>query len=178
MGLPRARGDGPLRHAHWLLTGRASPRSRGWTLKTGAWMPHGAGFPALAGMDPSVPPPRLATSRASPRSRGWTHHPVAVDQAVVGFPALAGMDPAGARSSPRSPRLPRARGDGPWRDPDSGRRIVASPRSRGWTPCMRRLTRSPLGFPALAGWTRPVNHRRKLGCGFPALAGMDPALYI
>ena len=50
-GLPRARGDGPLRRIGRVEIEPASPRPRGWTASSlydpGPWV----GFPAPAGMD-------------------------------------------------------------------------------------------------------------------------------
>ena len=131
--LPRTRGDGPVDTKASSLSSMASPHTRGWTL-----IPHeveaGAiGFPAHAGMDPSLrdghgEQPRLPRTRgdgpacwmayrlgirASPHTRGWTppgsmHRPI-----LRGFPAHAGMDPTAGRLACRLPRLPRTRGDGP-----------------------------------------------------------------
>ena len=51
--LPRARGDGPQIARFRSHTTAASPRSRGWTLEHPGHPQVAAGFPALAGMDPS-----------------------------------------------------------------------------------------------------------------------------
>ena len=90
----------------------------------------------------------------SPRSRGWTPPRRAGPRHAAGFPALAGMDPGTSPARAAAPRIPRARGDGPWRLCEAVRIFRDSPRSRGWTP----------------GPGRPADART----GFPALAGMDP----
>ena len=112
-GLPRARGDGPVVVIARAGVGKASPRSRGWTLLEGDRRSNGGGFPALAGMDPYRPTGRRSRARlprargdgpaaaparefevtASPRSRGWTRDRAVRRGVAPGFPALAGMDP-------------------------------------------------------------------------------------
>ena len=67
--LPRARGDGPARRDLVSRHGGASPRSRGWTLATIRVPDVAPGFPALAGMDLGLPPPRSYPGRL-PRARG------------------------------------------------------------------------------------------------------------
>ena len=153
LGLPRARGDGPLRRPEWAWDAPASPRPRGWTRAwTGAIMFSG-GFPAPAGMDPSAPSSSTPSSRlprargdgphgrtaelksapASPRPRGWTVIVDLPDVRPLGFPAPAGMDPTRRASAWKWTGLPRARGDGPTSAPLTSNTIAASPRPRGWT---------------------------------------------
>ena len=183
IGLPRARGDGPLTASGPALGLEASPRSRGWTRIHRRRRTGGRGFPALAGMDPRGEAPDgllsgLPRARgdgpargaavhvagmASPRSRGWTARPRGAAGASGGFPALAGMDPARQAERRAKRRLPRARGDGPRSLRDARRRGRASPRSRGWTPYYGIVRRLPCGFPALAGMDP-----RTLGCGLAA----------
>ena len=50
--IPRARGDGPPTTLSAETSAADSPRSRGWTHDTARPAVSGAGFPALAGMDP------------------------------------------------------------------------------------------------------------------------------
>ena len=87
----------------------------------------------------------------SPRSRGWTLPVLGRRTAVTGFPALAGMDPAAAGGGSGSPRIPRARGDGPCLPISSAECTTDSPRSRGWTPRAVPRDAPAIGFPALAG---------------------------
>ena len=118
-----------------VLLGRTadSPRSRGWTGTMALTIPQLAGFPALAGMDPTfsrgsaackwIPrargdgPQEMPILRRvvtdSPRSRGWTVYVVLDAARIIGFPALAGMDPARPRRPWAALGIPRARGDGP-----------------------------------------------------------------
>ena len=73
-----------------------------------------AGFPAHAGMDPSIghtPPIALVVS---PPTRGWTRVALPVEDKRPGFPAHAGMDP-----------LP---------CPTHAGLNMVSPPTRGWTP--------------------------------------------
>ena len=169
--IPRARGDGPPPPVAVHDVHRDSPRSRGWTRTEVARGHPGAGFPALAGMDPSraafaasaawIPRargdgPRGSFSMASaisdsPRSRGWTPLAAPRQGSHVGFPALAGMDPPNSRPGTARPRIPRARGDGPCRAGWMRPSATDSPRSRGWTPMARCFPPGARGFPALAG---------------------------
>ena len=201
-GLPRARGDGPRSTTKRVISGMASPRSRGWTpAGSPRWTPR-SGFPALAGMDREDPPDGLILERlprargdgpsergtyslgsgASPRSRGWTRNFEAHLLSCLGFPALAGMDPRRATSTAGRPRLPRARGDGPVEVMFPLAVTGASPRSRGWTPFEPRPADVLSGFPALAGMdpsrprrsTRPLGLPRARGDG-PTSTSDDPA---
>ena len=173
--LPRARGDGPSPLADAAGPTRASPRSRGWTAVSYRVTAAAYGFPALAGMDPArrlwapcaagLPRARgdgpastletITPSLASPRSRGWTRCNDGCTGYQGGFPALAGMDPRAPSSPPGQPGLPRARGDGPGSLGGAATRMVASPRSRGWTRGVVPLDRRRVGFPALAGMDPP-----------------------
>ena len=134
-GIPRARGDGPARRRRRELPRRDSPRSRGWTVPVFSNQTDVGGFPALAGMDPSMrcshrtwpgiprargdgpglPPCGQPPPKDSPRSRGWTRWPALGTALGWGFPALAGMDPRPGRRRPGAAGIPRARGDGPHR---------------------------------------------------------------
>ena len=182
--LPRARGDGPLPVMIAAGWSKASPRTRGWTPDSGRVGRGLHGFPAHAGMDPSTPlhklsPLRLPRARgdgpeqkraeraspgelASPRTRGWTagepegwtrYQTPGTDRS--GFPAHAGMDPRRAASRLASPRLPRARGDGPCHRRSNIRLTPASPRTRGWTLIELPDRRTNEGFPAHAGMDPP-----------------------
>ena len=177
VGIPRARGDGPVTVLPNPRRRTDSPRSRGWTVGKPQYRRAPMGFPALAGMDPrrarrcsrpgGIPRARgdgpgnvpRAASRPSdsPRSRGWTPEQIARVERPGGFPALAGMDRAPGAGSRPVRGIPRARGDGPRTRSSEPGRPADSPRSRGWT-----VGRFPNGD---QGW------------GFPALAGMDPGAF-
>ena len=153
----------------------ASPHTRGWTLDVDQVAGEAQGFPAHAGMDPSVPtgdrsPPRLprtrgdgpfsyfgirTASQASPHTRGWTLAQDEWQRGAPGFPAHAGMDPIAIRPASSGARLPRTRGDGP----------------------VQRDSLTPLeeASPHTRGWTRPAGRDGQTPGGFPAHAGMDPA---
>ena len=194
-GLPRARGDGPDGDSGDDEDDGASPRSRGWTVQRMTEAVLGAGFPALAGMDPPPHPrspgrrglPRargdgpvpilIATAAdvASPRSRGWTPGRVGYRVHLRGFPALAGMDPRPLPARRPAEGLPRARGDGPRVLAAASRDWVASPRSRGWTRAMPHPDRHARGFPALAGMDPGTDVTRRRRAGLPRARGDGPA---
>ena len=91
-GVPRRRGDGPLKSRLHYLWAECSPQARGWT--GGFAIPHGHDtvFPAGAGMDrgvghgqsknasvprrrgdgPSHWPHKRTRRKCSPQARGWT----------------------------------------------------------------------------------------------------------
>ena len=192
--IPRARGDGPWLRRAPACTGRDSPRSRGWTRYGSPPNPVSIGFPALAGMDraweadpgardriprargdgPQGEPSPARRRPDSPRSRGWTFDAAGDGAAGDGFPALAGMDPGARRASRFGPRIPRARGDGPF----SGLRWVCheedSPRSRGWTPRPYRVRVNIGGFPALAGMDRDAEEQAAARLRIPRARGDGP----
>ena len=114
IGFPRTRGDGPA----WRrpMPGRppVSPHTRGWTRVVRDRRHERRGFPAHAGMDPSLMrfwnatvrfprtrgdgpgsrPGPTSRSRVSPHTRGWTRGLSRSTRSARGFPAHAGMDPA------------------------------------------------------------------------------------
>ena len=154
---PRPRGDGPWTCCHDRIDGSVSPPTRGWT----ALCPrlHGlvCGFPAHAGMDPSLsqndrcplwfPRPRgdgpsnpvsfIRYPLVSPPTRGWTPTSRWRTHRQQGFPAHAGMDPM---------------------------------------PSTRRLSTSQVS-PPTRGWTAGKLNGRGQRVGFPAHAGMDPTTW-
>ena len=109
---------------------RDSPRSRGWTRFRRRIVCPGAGFPALAGMDP--------------RGSRWQRNICRIPRARGDGPSLFG-------GGPRSIGIPRARGDGPRLAASKPKPKPDSPRSRGWTRPWRTCNRCCKGFPALAG---------------------------
>ena len=177
--LPRTRGDGPLATCHTGRSVRASPHTRGWTLRPGADDARRGGFPAHAGMDPSpraisrgrawLPrtrgdgpdrgPAALRLRMASPHTRGWTRWQGRRLPRGRGFPAHAGMDPGAATAPTGVSGLPRTRGDGPHVCCRVIRRTSASPHTRGWTPRAGPLRAQAPGFPAHAGMD-PRRRRR------------------
>ena len=176
--LPRLRGDRPRSRPRYVRGDRPFARSIGST-----------GFPACAGIDPSLARDRALA--ASPPARGSTRPPRAMR-----LPRLRGDRPENRDDDPASWRLPRLRGDRP--HPGIKKpRAVRLPRLRGdrpgteWARCLWG------GFPACAGidprvrgrstslWqasppargsTRVRAFTGAAVCGFPACAGIDPSL--
>ena len=168
--LPRRRGDGPFRHRR---TGAVadSPAGAGMdlsdTVRTGAV----ADSPAGAGMDlpGTVGPERLPTP---PQARGWTFQ--------------TPSDRSGCR-------LPRRRGDGPFRHRRTGavadspagagmdlsgtvgpERLPTPPQARGWTfqtPFGPERLPTP---PQARGWTFQTPSDRS-GCRLPRRRGDGPS---
>jgi len=169
--LPRARGDRPARRTGASSDQQASPRARGSTCQGGGSPPGSPGFPARAGIDlflqieksalqglprargdrPSNSFSMRESRMASPRARGSTREHQPSGNLRRGFPARAGIDPDLALRSGVRGRLPRARGDRPYRLGIYIGTSAASPRARGSTPSPRAHHARPPGFPARAG---------------------------
>ncbi len=174
--LPRTRGDGPERGPYTFLLYKAPPHARGWTQADRPQHVAARGSPARAGMDPGscwpwaslarLPRtrgdgPRLTSGTitagwAPPHARGWTISASGGGVHVEGSPARAGMDPRGPRRSRSCRRLPRTRGDGPWKDVAAALRFSAPPHARGDA----RATPA-LDLPRAHAW-------RALGAGAPS----------
>ena len=192
--LPRTRGDGPVADAARDTRHRASPHTRGWTVVARHGGMFLSGFPAHAGMDPTIdaalaPIERLPRTRgdgpqggrrrrraegASPHTRGWTPADYVLDDADTGFPAHAGMDPGGPAGSCRRQRLPRTRGDGPCAGATRRGRSGASPHTRGWTLDRRLPHQCGRGFPAHAGMDPRWTHRGRSAGRLPRTRGDGP----
>ena len=69
MRLPRTRGDGPCIDTAYIRHAMASPHTRGWTRGCAQSGDRASGFPAHAGMDPSIWFATRAWHRL-PRTRG------------------------------------------------------------------------------------------------------------
>ena len=152
--LPRTRGDGPDVMDKSVLTGSASPHTRGWTREAQT---------------------AQLRERASPHTRGWTHG--MPDEFVVedGFPAHAGMDPRPCGRCSARDRLPRTRGDGPERWETANWATSASPHTRGWTVVGHPLQLGALGFPAHAGMDPSWSSRRRPRRWLPRTRGDGPS---
>ena len=192
--LPRPRGDGPASYGLSFSTTRASPPTRGWTLRGHGGVLGLLGFPAHAGMDPwprsgLAPRPRLPRPRgdgpalhrapwcnqaASPPTRGWTCRRGCERWVATGFPAHAGMDPCRSSGPNTTHRLPRPRGDGPHSPLSLTGRPSASPPTRGWTPAARAVHRHPGGFPAHAGMDPPPRTPTPTSSRLPRPRGDGP----
>ena len=116
--------------------------------------PESCGLPRTRGDGPEFIVTGVMLGVASPHTRGWTPRRARGVDGKCGFPAHAGMDLSVGGALVTVTGLPRTRGDGPSWMPIGRFPPVASPHTRGWTPCR---------------WTPPTSGR-----GFPAHAGMDP----
>ena len=191
---PRPRGDGPPSIAGAPHRHTVSPPTRGWTVLDAELAMATRGFPAHAGMDPSevspastcswFPRPRgdgpfssTTTCRpasVSPPTRGWTSRHIVGRAEADGFPAHAGMDRPSVRRSPREPRFPRPRGDGPSLTLAISARIAVSPPTRGWTHVERDHQQHHGGFPAHAGMDRRPPQWSETASRFPRPRGDGP----
>ena len=169
--IPRTRGDGPDFDAMAAFWEEDSPHPRGWTHARLLSARRGGGFPAPAGMDPSLPSRRGTRRRIprtrgdgpfssfspwhpstdSPHPRGWTVDGPRAAAHAVGFPAPAGMDLGQGERRAMPERIPRTRGDGP--DTGNGTFVMEwdSPHPRGWTLIGSSVKLVAGGFPAPAG---------------------------
>ncbi len=171
-----------------------SPPTRGWTPAHARRFNGKAGFPAHAGMDPTLcapgspcpwfPRPRgdgpdaVAPSAAmavvSPPTRGWTHPRHIASICYRGFPAHAGMDLAQPYDLSLSPGFPRPRGDGPQIGAFTRQGTTVSPPTRGWTLDEHREPTGDAGFPAHAGMDPPQCRFDASRNGFPRPRGDGP----
>ena len=193
--LPRARGDGPSDALERNAEVSASPRTRGWTFQLLRYQDGPGGFPAHAGMDP-LPMVSIASGRrlprargdgpsaccvagtllmASPRTRGWTIYGRGPTGKGKGFPAHAGMDPDFSECGFGAGWLPRARGDGPVVDRLTYQKLLASPRTGGWTRSRPALRTARTGFPAHAGMDPSGARIPAASRGLPRARGDGPS---
>ena len=173
-GLPRIRGDRPISKPIGAKKKKATPHTRGSTLELADGTKLTNGYPAYAGIDllkgfaqlavdglPRIrgdrPPPtgQLASPKpATPHTRGSTHAVFILNKISYGYPAYAGIDLFPQQGKGGNSRLPRIRGDRPYRRDQCANGIPATPHTRGSTPVhMRRLYRG-IGYPAYAGIDR------------------------
>jgi len=172
----------------------APPRTRGWTWEMVHVCLGAKGSPAHAGMDPDhkntcntvswLPRARgdgpVIDSRfpyiiaAPPRTRGWTLLRALRRIQAAGSPAHAGMDLFLDVSAARSPRLPRARGDGPDFAYFIGQRLLAPPRTRGWTQATYSDILQAEGSPAHAGMDPSTRPPSRPVVGLPRARGDGP----
>jgi len=152
-GLPRMRGDRPHRLKDLKRKTRATPHARGSTRRSHGLHSGAEGYPACAGIDPSIKTwrrrlgrlPRMRGDRpvsnsvaghfseATPHARGSTFHNVRHRLPRRGYPACAGIDPHGCIGRARLRGLPRMRGDRPCICPLYGGYYRATPHARGST---------------------------------------------
>ncbi len=152
-GLPRMRGDRPLRPATQWKPGQATPHARGSTRSRRLAGRRWPGYPACAGIDPqagahAIPSmwlPRMRGDRpaalqlycshsvATPHARGSTSAAPDEPWHANGYPACAGIDPIDPISGSSPLRLPRMRGDRPAREHPRALEYRATPHARGST---------------------------------------------
>ena len=171
IGLPRMRGDRPGASCVITYSIVATPHARGSTLEIILRAAPAAGYPACAGIDPTMQPTRPLCSRL-PRMRGdrpgypteMGHDPKATPHArgstpcrsylpipPKGYPACAGIDLWPAKRCLSRSWLPRMRGDRPFggRIPHGGGE--ATPHARGSTCWASQWCEDIAGYPACAG---------------------------
>ena len=152
---PRERGCSVVVRAH-AFTHRVVPARAGLFRTSRS---HGllwTGRPRASGAVPRSAAMNVSSSSSSPRERGCSPVPVRGSSVVGVVPARAGLFPSPPRTSPASPRRPRASGAVPQLFACSKSRVLSSPRERGCSP-------------------RPAQHALVVPV-VPARAGLFPAL--
>jgi len=155
LGLPRMRGDRPLKLEHERLRQEATPHARGSTSRLPASSPITPGYPACAGIDlerlsdwpRSGRLPRMRgdrphaelllylTEQTTPHARGSTPPIVPPRWHPPGYPACAGIDPCPDLRIWQMLWLPRMRGDRPVIKGFGILAGLATPHARGSTRC-------------------------------------------
>jgi len=196
--LPRMRGDRPRTDRSRWPRRTATPHARGSTPSSAPYLVRREGYPACAGIDPSLialtrPRPRLPRMRgdrppvgvtptvfavATPHARGSTRAAEEAAKTAEGYPACAGIDPGPRRAIRRGDRLPRMRGDRPPADPAGYRRQPATPHARGSTPHEKRLQTACIGYPACAGIDLSTGISGARSSGLPRMRGDRPVRWF
>src|SRR6266508_369087 len=169
--VPRVRGGGPASSTLTYPAAVRSPRTRGWSRLQHVDVPGRGAFPAYAGVVP-VPRPaarsahgvprvrgggpcsirgRLRRMVRSPRTRGWSRLQHVDVPGRGAFPAYAGVVPVPRPAARPAHGVPRVRGGGPCSMPGRLRRMVRSPRTRGWSRLQHVDVPGRGAFPAYAG---------------------------
>ena len=133
---------------------RATPHTRGSTVFLSLFIPEQAGYPAYAGIDPTISSVSAYPARL-PRIRG-DRPPWSTGQGGIrrGYPAYAGIDLFYSFFVVTNKRLPRIRGDRPTTTSLPNNLLPATPHTRGST------------------WVEEDGEKRRVG--YPAYAGIDP----
>ncbi len=140
----------------------------------GIQAPPSGRLPRASGDGPwsafSTPP----ASASPPRERGWSLFPVVLGCSAAVSPARAGMVPGPKTPAGKAACLPRASGDGPFRESLSNITIQSPPRERGWSPDVDQPGTAQHVSPARAGmvpaWARHPGHCS----GLPRASGDGP----
>ncbi len=115
-----------------------------------------------------------AELECSPRTRGWSQDPPEPSQRALVLPAHAGMVPATRSQTAKTPRAPRARGDGPYGLESLAPKILCSPRTRGWSHFQAGGDAVGEVLPAHAGMVPSARCWRSRGRCAPRARGDGP----
>ena len=154
----------------------ATPHTRGSTLPHRSPLPSLPGYPAYAGIDPTVKGGGIIFNAGAHRIRG--DRPVEEEWiaagAIKGYPAYAGIDLQSSRRSIRYCRLPRIRGDRPALPADSGSWRRATPHTQD-RPLEIGGNRIVVEATRIRGdSTHVTTEEVQTMAGYPAYAGIDP----
>jgi len=173
----------------------ATPHTRGSTLSKKILRKWVRGYPAYAGIDPTLEIvgriilglPRIRGDRpcyiglstysmwATPHTRGSTYVIVDGFHRYTGYPAYAGIDLSARQFHFKPFRLPRIRGDRPTAAYDFFVLLGATPHTRGSTLTRKLLWSPDYGYPAYAG----IDLQSPIRCGksprLPRIRGDRPA---
>ena len=154
MGLPRMRGDRPVRCTWTSSAARATPHARGSTRVCRREEYSGQGYPACAGIDPKRPKKR------SPRS--W-------------LPRMRGDRPPSPSGSPViAVATPHARGSTSHEFAPATTLAAATPHARGSTRLRAFGAQGRSGYPACAGIDLGLVHRQRINLRLPRMRGDRP----
>src|SRR6266540_1660646 len=173
--VPRVRGGGPASSTLTYPAAVRSPRTRGWSpchaQPPGLHMAfpayagvvrarYGAGcagwcVPRVRGGGPASSTLTYPAAVRSPRTRGWSRLQHVDVPGRGAFPAYAGVVPVPRPAARSAHGVPRVRGGGPCSIRGRLRRMVRSPRTRGWSRLQHVDVPGRGAFPAYAGVVPP-----------------------
>ncbi len=195
-GLPRMRGDRPIRPCLHGLRRRFTPHARGSTWRSAACDSDNTVYPACAGIDPKflclfiskLRLPRMRGDRPAgarnwlrsqpftPHARGSTLTRWKRIFSEMVYPACAGIDPCHVHGGGTPQCLPRMRGDRPqvlrpWQWP-----LPFTPHARGstWVDTIIRHCRNV--YPACAGIDRSQPRGKGGDFSLPRMRGDRPRM--
>src|SRR6266540_3194713 len=171
-----------------------SPRTRGWSRWTWTLSGSAAAFPAYAGVvhehdrvgqqrygvprvrggGPVIPADNQREQLHSPRTRGWSVLDTGQDAQGGAFPAYAGVVPVPRPAARSAHGVPRVRGGGPCSIRGRLRRMVRSPRTRGWSRLQHVDVPGRGAFPAYAGVVPVPRPAARPAHGVPRVRGGGP----
>ena len=141
----------------------------------GAWSsPDHRSLPRARGDGPSPPRGASPWRTSPPRARGWSLDALDHPARFKVSPARAGMVPRVARCGSSTRRLPRARGDGPVRQPQQPLVALSPPRARGWSQLVNLLHDRRDVSPARAGMVPRPSARARRSRRLPRARGDGP----